>query len=320
MRAVSSYLLLATTIASLACGCADGEDPTGFQPDTDASSEAAVPQKDGGADAKQPDASPEGAAPEASADAAEAGPDAAAEAGVDAESEAAAEASVDAAPDAPIESGPEAGIDAAPEAGPDSPVEAAADAPPEAAVEAGADASALPPINITEIYVDVALKGDSVEWVAIAAAPGTPIGDLKLRHFKWVSSTEPIVQKFDLAVAPAGTLMPSSGYWVVGGYGAPSDQSYGISSWGLDSTSGSVQLYRASSLELLDAVGYGAAQPVDAPTAPFMTMEGTAAPLPQWSTTDYSTARKPGGTWHDDSLDFCVQPATPKADNPGLCE
>ena len=42
MRAVSSCLLLATTIAALVCGCADGEAPMGFQPEVDASDEAAA--------------------------------------------------------------------------------------------------------------------------------------------------------------------------------------------------------------------------------------------------------------------------------------
>jgi len=317
MRAASLLLVLATSIASLACGCADGEAPTGFQPGDDASSGADAAKEDGAADAKQPDAASD-AAPDT--DQSDVQAEAFAEAGVDAESDSGDGASADVESDSPAESGPETGVDAPPESGPDAPAEAAYDAAPEAAVEAGTDASALPAIHITEIYVDVALQGDNVEWVAIAAAPGTPLDDLKLRHFKWESETKPIVQKFDLAVAGSGTVMPSSGYWVVGGFWAPSDQSYGISSWGLDSSSGMVQLYRGSNQELLDAVGYGNAKPTDAPSAPFMTMEGTAAALPPPGTEDFSIARRGAGTWHDNSLDFCVQDATPKADNPGVCQ
>lgn len=311
MRALSASLLLSTSLVLLAQGCADGEDPKSFQPEVDGASEAEASTPDGSAGSAGKDASPDGPGPDAQESGgqpADGALEAAAESGVDAEADGAVEASEDAPGDVTTEP--------AVEAGPDAPPEAGADAPSEVSVEAGA----LPLIYITEIYVDVALQGDDDEWVAIAAAPGTPIGELKLRHFKWAGSSKPLVQKFDLQVAPAGTLMPSSGYWLVGGYSGPTDQGYGIASWGLDSSSGSVQLYRASTLELLDAVGYGDAEPAEAPSEPLVTMQGSAAGMPAPGTTEYSIARKPGGTLFDNSLDFCVQLATPKADNPGVCQ
>ncbi len=184
------------------------------------------------------------------------------------------------------------------------------------------DASASK-LLISEIFVDRNLAGDAHEWIEISGPPGTPIGDLSLRHYRWESASNPTVLVFDLAVAPTGTQMPSNGFWTVGGYQSPALQSYTIASpdnFGLDGSAGSLQLYRPSNGQLLDAVGYGGAQPANAPSAPTTTMYGSAAPLAQSGTDTMSTARRPGSAAQDNSVDFCVQDVTPNGANGSTCK
>lgn len=187
----------------------------------------------------------------------------------------------------------------------------------------GAGGAAAPGLYINEVYVDRDLSGDKVEWIEIAGPPGAPLGGIRLRHYAYKGAGQPTVDKFDIAIAAAGAVMPASGKYTLGGLLSPAMKILSTSSpdsFGFDNTSGSIQLYRESDTALLDALGYGAATPVDAPTAPKTTMFGSPAALPPNGETGQGLSRKSAAPSADNSVDFCVQKTTPNNENAGVCE
>ncbi|MEB2323841.1 MAG: hypothetical protein OZ921_15115, partial [Sorangiineae bacterium] len=176
-------------------------------------------------------------------------------------------------------------------------------------------------VFINELYVDRALQGDSVEWVEIAGPFQTALGGLRLRHYRFDDPGVTLV--FDLPLGDAGDQIPSSGLWTVGGLMSEAmNRTYAIGApdhFGLDGTGGMLQLYRASDGVLLDAVGYGTARSVDAPSAPTTTMFGSAAPLPAGGEKNQSLARRPGASAHDNAADYCLQAPSANAPNGDAC-
>jgi hypothetical protein len=199
------------------------------------------------------------------------------------------------------------------------PVDSAQDSTVDSHTDSPVDAGPLSAIHISEIYVAMSMQGDLHEWIEIAGPAGSALDDLMVRHYRWNSDADPTVLQFDLPLADGGKTMPSSGLWVAGGVMADyTDQSWSIASpsnFGFDGTAGSIQLYLASTGELLDAVGYGTAQPAQAPNVPYTTMYGSPAPLPSSGTSSESTGRIEGSKSGDNSKDFCVQAATPGKPN-----
>lgn len=205
----------------------------------------------------------------------------------------------------------EAGIDA-----PD-PVDAAADTGRDASGgDAGTDAASPSVARINEVYADNAVDGDVAEYVEIAAPPGTPVSDLKLR----IVHSDGTV-KYEVALGSAGAQVGASGLWVVGGgqvfkVAAQNrvDNVVAITSWGLDNTRGVIQLVRGAQRELVDVVGYdrvadaGALGAVNPP--PSASSEGSPAIAP--TTTRKAFGRKVGFVdTGNNRVDFCEMDPTP---------
>jgi hypothetical protein len=180
--------------------------------------------------------------------------------------------------------------------------------------DAGApDAASASGARIHEVYVDRNLEGDKVEFVEIAAPPGTPLENLWLRVLDKTGA--PV---FNLRVADAGKAMTAKGYWVVGTSFSASDKPYALSEWGLPNDGGSIQLNRLDGAvtTLVDVVGYGAVPTTTSVSAPTRLVEGTGATLPASGSTGKTIGRTsmPGDT-DDNAKDFCVMTATPGAAN-----
>lgn len=150
-------------------------------------------------------------------------------------------------------------------------------------------------MRINEVYVDVDLQGDRVEYVELKGPVGEPLAGLFLRLLRGDAGV-----LYDVAVTSndAGVI-DSTGLWVVGGALAAcnTDQTYGLTSWGLDNSSGAVELVkRAGAPELIDVVGYGG----------LATNEGAPIGLP--SDAGVSLGRKTSASESDvTTTDFCVQ-------------
>jgi hypothetical protein len=173
--------------------------------------------------------------------------------------------------------------------------------------EVASDGATPTSLRIDEIYVDLDLSGDAVEFVEIAGPPDTSLDGL---HLRLIDPTGKV--KYDVAIT-SGKKLGSSGRWVVGGNrtdtfftGGRLDQSVSIASWGLDNTAGAVQL--VSGTTLLDVVGYGA-KPAPPATPPTATYETDVAPLP--ATVKNSLARRGGVDTNDNAADFCAQSGNP---------
>lgn len=214
-------------------------------------------------------------------------------------------------PPADPDSSADARSDAKPNAdgGADAPGDAiATDAPKDAPTDAPSSAT----VRIAEIYSDPGVTyGDGAEYVELRGAPGTPVGDLRLRLVHQTGGV-----KYDVAVGGPSDVIGASGTWVVGGGSVFKvaatnrvDTTVSLANWGLDGTAGSVQLVRGAARDLVDVVGYGGA--VDPPaTAPTQTVEGTVAAR---ATLDkHGIGRKAAAADTDDnSKDFCSMAATP---------
>jgi hypothetical protein len=220
--------------------------------------------------------------------------------------DAGADASGDAKGDA--KTGGDAGKDGATADGGDGSLQ---DAPIDAPL---GDAATSASVRINEIYFDPTdiTYGDGAEFVELRGAPGTPVDDLRLRILYGNTGV-----KYDVAVGNAGDVIGPSGLWVVGGGSVFKvagtyrvDHQVSLASWGLDGTSGSVQLVRGAARDLVDVVGYGAAISPPA-TAPTTTLEG-ATPVPAPTMDKHAIGRKTGAAdSNDNAADFCQMPVTP---------
>ncbi|MBL8608704.1 MAG: hypothetical protein JNL38_15365 [Myxococcales bacterium] len=198
------------------------------------------------------------------------------------------------------------------DAGKDAALDAPVDAPRDAALDAPGDAATSASVRIAELYFDPgASYGDGAEYVELRGAPGTPVGDLRLRL---VHETGGV--KYDVAVGSATDVIGPTGTWVVGGGSVFKvaaqnrvDTVVSLAQWGLSAGSGSVQLVRGPSRDLVDVVGYGGAVSPPA-TAPTQTVEGTVAAVPTLD--KHGIGRKPAAAdTNDNSKDFCSMLATP---------
>mgnify|MGYP001156628004 CR=1 FL=1 len=292
MRTTFALVLtsLAVTLQTLGCAEGDGTTSSVSTPDASANTKDGAVQ-DAAADSSPPDA--DSSSPDASTDTSVDSPTTSDSSVVDsATSDGSADSS---SPDA-------------------SPVDSSA---PETAVDSAVDASPPSSIHISEIFVALAMQGNMEEWVEISAPPETKLDGLMLRHYRWESASKPTVAVFDLPIADSGEKMPAKGLWVVGGAMANNTDKFYLASdnFGLADSAGSLQLYRNSTKELLDAVGYGLAQPAQAPEAPYTTMFLSPAPLGAEGTTDRSTGRRSVSAPANNALDFCLQIPTPGSSN-----
>lgn len=151
-------------------------------------------------------------------------------------------------------------------------------------------------MRINEIFVDRDLSGDRVEYVELTGPVGEPLSGLFLRL---LGPDAGVLEDVAVTANDAGVI-GATGTWVVGGISANGrvDQTYSVNTWGMDNTSGGVELVKRQDggTELLDTVGYGALQ----------TREGAPLTLP--TSAANSLGRKPGSTDTDvNTADFCVQ-------------
>jgi hypothetical protein len=242
---------------------------------------------------------------------------------------------------APLGSGRDAATDSAADTATDSATDSAADtatgpdtatapdtatgpdAPPDAVTDAAdaPDAATAAVPRIEELYSDRFLNGDKVDFVEITAPPGTPLDNLSLRL---IDGTGKVTG--DMRVAGTSVTMPSGGVWVVGASCVGSsvcpshvDQTYSITTWGLASDLGAVQLLLddgSGTRKLLDVVGWGGT-PSAPSTAPTTTVEGTPAPISDAA--GHSIGRRPGAAnGHDNGKDFCRMAESPGGPN-GAC-
>ncbi len=192
--------------------------------------------------------------------------------------------------------------------------------------DAPKDAPNNAPVVINELYVDQLIEGDSIEYVELRAAPGTPVDDLKLR----IVFADGMV-KYEISVGLPGQKVGPTGLWVVSGNRLDklnvsqtrSDRQFGVADpWGLD-VPGAVQVVRGTTL--LDVVGYndapdGGALPQLA-QAPKATVEGSPAVAPdnagvgRFAPRIAFGRRAPGGVGaadtNNNAADFCAMEASP---------
>jgi hypothetical protein len=166
----------------------------------------------------------------------------------------------------------------------------------------GADVSALK-VNEVSTGTTAAASDEFVELVNTGSAAVDASG-LKLVYRSAVGTSD-----IALGTIAAGTTIPAGGYFLFGGSGyagAPAaDQSF---STGLAGTGGGLGLRKPDG-SLVDSVGYGTA------TNAFVVGSAAAAP-PAADSPGKSAARLPDGKdTNDNSADFVVSNATPKAAN-----
>ncbi len=183
------------------------------------------------------------------------------------------------------------------------------------AADTATDAAAPGGPKVHEVFCnDFATTGARAAYIEISAPPGTPLAAL---HIRTIKSTGAVAGDWPITTV-AGTVMPASGLWVVGGQlvGVTIDQEYdifGADSWDVPCT-GAVQLndHSAVAVRNLDVVGYGSvANPTTAPTA--ISEGGVLAPT---STSGKSIGRKsvPGDT-NNNANDFCNMNKSPRQAN-----
>ena len=146
-----------------------------------------------------------------------------------------------------------------------------------------------------------AAANEFVEIVNAGTAPAD-VGGYKLVYRSATGSSDVV-----LATIPAGTTIPTGGFYLLGGSGytgpPAADQSFGT---GLAATAGGLAL-RDPSGALVDSVGYGT-------SAANGLVEGSPAPAPAAGS---SAARVPDGhDGNDNAADFSILASpTPRASN-----
>lgn len=190
-------------------------------------------------------------------------------------------------------------------------------APKDAAADARDAAASSASVRINEVYVDRVVAGDKTEYVELAGAPGTPVGDLYLRLLDRDGNVD-----LDVNVGKPGEQIGATGTWVIATSALPSrvDRSVSLASWGLD-VRGAVQLTRGPSRALVDVVGFtndpdgGVVAPPA--TDPKATGEGMPYVLPPGTTSFGRTAG--AADTGDNRADFCtMNPSAGAANGPCL--
>lgn len=150
-------------------------------------------------------------------------------------------------------------------------------------------------MRINEVYVDRDLSGDRVEYVELSGPIGEPLAGLFLKLLGPDGGT-----LYDLAVtADDAGLIGGTGTWVVGGSLANGrvDQQYSLNTWGLDNSSGGVQLVkRTGAPEIIDTLGYGGVNTIEGPPLTLPTVAG-----------DSLGRRVLTADSNSNTADFCVQ-------------
>lgn len=159
----------------------------------------------------------------------------------------------------------------------------------------GGGAQPSSPVRINEIYVDRDLSGDRVEYVELIGPAGHPLAHL---HLRLLGPNSNVIEDVPVTATDAGVI-DSTGLWVIGGALAACnvDQQYGLNDWGMDNSSGAVELVlRSGATEVIDVVGYGA----------LSTAEGPPVALP--SGAGNSVGRRVGAAdTNSTTADFCAQ-------------
>jgi hypothetical protein len=199
--------------------------------------------------------------------------------------------------------------------------DAGLDAPADAPTDAPADAAGPSPsdVRIAEVYVDNNGGGDTTEFIELRGAPGTALGELKLRLLK---DDGTVGGEIDVANTTTDK-MPTSGLWVIGGGNVITvDPQYQVDHlmfgadlniWGLDSPRGAVQLVRGTARTLIDVVGYDADGDAGAlpapPSAPTATAETAPTKIPVTPKRSFGRKNNAADT-NDNRADFCPMAPT----------